>query len=128
MMRMLLLGGALVLSGCVAVAAGAGAGGAIYLSDRGVESVVNASVDKTQAATREAFRNLSITESKAKTEQEAGVEKRALEGTTSDREVTVTIKSQGNGAHVEVVARKSAVTWDKDFARKLLEKIIDGAT
>ena len=30
----------------------------------------------------------------------------------------------GDGAHVEVVARKSAVTWDKEFARNMLERIV----
>jgi len=128
MSRILSLAGAFVVSGCVAVAAGAGAGGAIYLSDRGVESVVKADVSHTEAAARKAFQDLGISENKVKTEQDAGIEKRQLEGSTSDREVTVTIRSEGNGAHVEVIAKKSSVTWDKDFAKRVMEKIVAQST
>lgn len=116
--------GAGLLSGCLVAAAGAGAGAAIHLSDRGAESVVTASVARTYEASREAFRALGITEGKSRTEQDGAVETRELQGSTADRDVTVTVKSEGSGAHVTVVARKSAVTWDKDLARSILEKIV----
>ncbi len=86
--------------------------------------MVTASVDRSYTATREVFQEMSITEGKSTTEQDGDVETRELQGSTTDRDITVTIKSENAGAHVDVVARKSAVTWDKDLARQILEKII----
>ncbi len=113
-----------VAGGCLVAAAGAGAGGAIYLSDRGVESVVTASVDRAFEAARRAFGELQIAEGRTATEREGESERRQLEGSTADRDVTVTVRARGDGSHVEVVVRRSAVTWDKDFARRLLERIV----
>lgn len=110
---------------CVVAAAGAGAGGGIYFTQRGVESVVPASVDRAAAATKQAFAELKIRQTKAQAEQaDNGGEKRELDGTAADRDVTVTITSEGKHTRVQVVAKKSAVTWDKDFARSLLDKIV----
>lgn len=114
----------ILATGCLVAAAGAGAGAAIHLSDRGAESVVTGSVDQAYSATQRVFRDMGITEGKSSSEQEGDVATRQLEGSTTDRDITVTIKSEGTGAHVEVVARKSAVTWDKDLAREILEKIV----
>lgn len=110
--------------GCLVAAAGAGAGGAIYISDRGVESLVAAPVDRTFSAAREAFSELGVTETKTKAEQEGSGEKRELSGETGDREITVSFRTEGSSTRVEVVARRSAVTWDKDFARRIMEEIV----
>jgi Protein of unknown function (DUF3568) len=123
--RYALLSVAALTSGCILAAAGAGAGGAVYVTDRGVESVVTAPVDRTSEAAKQAFGVLNITESRTVTEQEGGAEKRTLQGTNADREVSVNLKSEGTGTHVEVVVKKSAVTWDKDFAREVLRKIVE---
>jgi hypothetical protein len=112
-------------TGCL-VAAAAGAGAAIHLSDRGAESLVTASVDQAYAAAQRVFKDMNITEGKSSSERDGDVETRQLEGSTTDRDITVTIKSEGEGAHVEVVARTSAVTWDKDLARQILERIVAG--
>lgn len=117
----------ILTTGCLVAAAGAGAGAAIHLSDRGAESVVTASVDRTYAVTRQVFQEMSITEGKSSSKTDGDVETRELEGSTADRDITVTIKSEGTGAHVDVVARKSAVTWDKDLAKQILEKIVAAA-
>jgi hypothetical protein len=119
----LLAAAALVSSGCLLAAAGAGAGGAVYVGDRGAESVVPASVDRAFGATKQAFQELNVIEKKTTTVEDEG-ERRELEGVVGDLDVKVTVKTQGDGAHVEVVARKSAVTWDKDFARNMLERIV----
>ncbi|HEV2751839.1 MAG TPA: DUF3568 family protein [Gemmatimonadales bacterium] len=114
-----------LLGACMMAAAGAGAGGGIYLTQRGVESVVPLSVDHAAAATTRAFDELKIHQTKTSTEQDADGEKRELDGTAGDREITVTIKAeQSNSARVQVVAKKSAVTWDKDFARTILDRIV----
>src|SRR5207245_9346928 len=49
-----------VLGACVVAAAGAGAGGGIYLTQRGVECVVAVSVDRAAPATPRAFAELKM--------------------------------------------------------------------
>lgn len=113
------------LGACVVAAAGAGAGGGIYLTQRGVESVVPVTVDRVASATTRAFDELKIHQTKTSTEQESDGEKREIDGTAGDRDISVTIKAeQTNSARVQVVAKKSAVTWDKDFARTILDRIV----
>ena len=113
--------------GCVVAAAGAGAAAAVHLSDRGAETLISADVPKTESATRKAFGDLGITETKARSESSGDSEKRILDGTSPDREITVTISKDGDRSRVEVVAKKSAVTWDKDYAREIIQKIIGNA-
>ena len=116
---------ALLLAGCMVAAAGAGAGGGIYLTQRGVESVVPATVERAAAATTQAFAQLKVRQTKAQVEQGEDGEKREIEGTAGDREVSVTLKAEGaNATRVQVVAKRTAVTWDKEFARSLLDKIV----
>jgi len=106
-------------------AAGTGAGGGIYLTQRGVESVVPATVERAAAATTQAFDELKVRQTKSQVEQGEGGEKREIEGTAGDREVSVTLKPEGtNATRVQVVAKRTAVTWDKDFARSVLDKIV----
>jgi len=118
-------GVALLVAGCFLAAAGAGAGGAIYVTERGVEAVVPASVDRASSATRQAFDQLKIHQTKSESEEREGVEQRHVEGSVRDRDVSVTLKPEGTGsARVQVVAKTSAVTWDKDFARTILDEIV----
>jgi membrane-bound ClpP family serine protease len=116
-----------MLGGCFLAAAGAGAGGAIYVTDRGAEAQVATPVTQTLEAARAAFQEYGITETKSSTEQDGATEKRSLEGKTDDREVGVELRTEGSGTHVNVVVKKTAVTWDKDFAKKILNKIVEGA-
>jgi len=111
-------------SGCVAAAAGAGAAGAIYVLDRGVESTVTTDVANTELAVKRSFRDLGITETRSATDREGGSEKRTLEGKKDDRDVSVSIETAGTGSKVVVIVKRSAVTWDKDMARQIMEKII----
>ena len=115
---------ALALAGCLLAAAGAGAGGAIYVTDRGAEAVIPAGLDRAATATRQAFGQLKIHETKSASEAGEGGEQRHIEGTGRDRDVSVTLKPEGTGStRIQVVAKASAVTWDKDFARQILNKI-----
>jgi uncharacterized protein DUF3568 len=116
---------ALALGACVVAAAGAGAGGGIYLTQRGAESVLPMTIERAAAATRQAFDELKVRETKTTTEQEADGEKREVEGTAGDREITVALKVESpRTTRVQVVAKRSAVTWDKDFARAVLDHIV----
>ena len=122
-----ILGFAAATTGCFLAAAGAGAGGAIYITERGAEAQVASPVNRTLDAVKQAFQEYGITETKSSTEQDGAVEKRSLEGKTSDRDVEVELRTEGSGTHVEVVVKKSAVTWDKDFAKRILNKIVEQA-
>ena len=113
-----------LVGGCVLAAAGAGAGGAVYVSERGAESVVDATVDETLQAARQTFRELGIKETKASTEEAGTGQKRGLWGESDDREITVWMETEGNSTKVDVVAQKSRVTWDKDLAKQILERIV----
>ncbi len=133
-MRITQVGKALLLSavvstaaGCLAAAAG-GVGAGMYYSDRGAESLVAAPLDSAYAAARQAFTDLSITETKTSSEESGASAQRALKGTMPDREITITLTTEGTGTRVEVIASKSAVTWDKDLAKKVLERVIENAT
>jgi hypothetical protein len=112
--------------GCFLAAAGAGAGGGIYLTTRGVESVVPASLDRAAAGTKQAFGELKIRQTKAESQQDAdGGARQQVEGTARERDVTVTLRAEGkNSTRVQVVAKTSALTWDKDFARTILDRIV----
>ena len=116
-----------VLSGCILAAGAAGAGGAVYVTDRGAEAQIAAPVPRAFDAARQAFQEYSITETKTGSSQEGATEKRSLEGKTSDRDVEVELRTEGTGTHVAVVVKKTAVTWDKDFAKKILNKIVEQA-
>jgi hypothetical protein len=111
--------------GCVLAAAGAGAGGAVYVSDRGAESVVSTTVDRTQAAARQTFGEMGIKETKASTEEAGSGQKLGLWGEGDDREITIWMETQNNSTKVSVVAQKSKVTWDKDMAKRILERIVE---
>ena len=116
---------ALGTSACVVAAAGAGAGSAVYVSERSVESQIPAPVDQTSRAVRQAFRDLGVTERKYATETDGGREKRTFDGWTADRDVTVTVTTEGQGSVVNVVARHDTVIWDKKLARSVLQKIVE---
>jgi len=113
-------------SGCVVAAAGAGAGGGIYLTSRGVESVLASPVPSVADATEAAFRELGIERTGLEVDDEDG--RRVLRGEPEEGEpdVTVTLQPEDSGStRVEVTARTSVVTWDKDYARTVIEKIVE---
>src|SRR5689334_6904247 len=94
-----------VAAGCLVAAAGAGAGGGIYFTQRGVESVVPATVDRVATATNQAFAELKIRETKSETQHaDNGGEKREIDGSAADRDVSVSITSEGKTARVQVLA------------------------
>ena len=109
----------LTAGGCLA-AAGAGLGAGIYLSDRGAESLVASPIDRTYAAAQQAFREMGISEEKTVTEPS----ERQLDGKRGDKNIKVTLKSEGTSTRVEVVASEDMVVWDKELAREVLERIV----
>ena len=118
--------GALMLAsveGCFLVAAGAGAGAAVAYTNRGARSVVDGSVDQAFDKSVAAFQQSGITET-GRGVEESGA-KRRLVGMKGETEVTVELnRESASTTNVEVVAKKSAVDYDKDFAKLVLTRIV----
>ena len=111
--------------GCVAAAAGAGAGSAIYLTSRGASSTVKGSVTDVAARTRSVLDGEGITITETKTESEG--DERSFKGTKGDLDVSVDLKRDTpSTTKTEVSARKNLAEWDKDYAKVLLNKIVKG--
>jgi hypothetical protein len=120
----LLLGLAGALPGCLAAAAAAaGAGTGIYLTSRGAESIVNGSVAEVDRRARAVFASEGITITGSKMDNNGDT--RELKGTKGDLDITVSMERQSDTTtKTEVSARKSMVSWDKDYAQQLLSKIV----
>lgn len=109
---------------CIAAAA-AGAAGGVYATSRGVESLVNASVAEAAARSRAVMADMGI----AVTEEhsEKGGDQREFKGKHGDNDVTVQLRRESpTTTKVEVTARKNVAEWDKDFARQVLTRIVEG--
>lgn len=107
---------------CVAAAA-AGAAGAIYATTRGVESLVSVPVDQVATRVPPVMDKLEIVQTGKSTEDTGA--KREFKGTHGDLDVSIQLEQQDSAmTKVEVSARKNVAEWDKDFARTVLEEIL----
>jgi hypothetical protein len=51
----------------------------------------------------------------------------SLGGRSGDEDVSVNLTSSGdNTTHVQVVAKTGTIQWDKDYAQKVLSRIVQG--
>jgi hypothetical protein len=115
---------ALSSSACVAAAAGAGAAGAIYLTSRGAESVVEGSVDDLAGRAKAVMGEMQIVADAESTKE--GGDKREFKGKKGDLDVTVKLERQSpTTTKVEVTAQKNLAEWDKDYAQHILERIVE---
>ncbi len=113
------------VNGCFLVAAGAGAGAAIAYTNRGASAKIPGSVDAAFDKAVAAFSALQIAETGRATADSGATRK--LTGKVADDEITVEItRSSAETANVEVVARKSAVEYDKTRAKDVLDRIVSG--
>ena len=58
------------------------------------------------------------------TQTDNGGEKREIKGNKNGLDITVSMEQQGGATKTEVSARKNLVEWDKDYAQRLLNKIV----
>ena len=113
----------LPMTGCLAAAA-AGAGAGIYLTSRGAESIVEGSPDQIAARARAVMSEEGIVPDASSTE--SGGDRRELKGKKGDLDVTFDIERKSDKTtRVEVAARKNLAEWDKDYAQKLLQRIVE---
>ncbi|NIS64113.1 MAG: hypothetical protein GTO05_02990 [Gemmatimonadales bacterium] len=114
--------GALGVHGCVVAAAGAGAAAGIHVTSQGAEAQVSAGIERTATAVRETFRELGIRQTGESSEQ-SGAE-REFKGEVDDLDVTVKLRTKEGGTQVEVSARRSLASWDKEYARRVVGRIV----
>jgi hypothetical protein len=113
----------LPMTGCLAAAA-AGAGAGIYLTSRGAESIVEGSPDQIAARARAIMSEEGIVPDASSTE--SGGDRRELKGKKGDLDVTFDIERKSDKTtRIEVAARKNLAEWDKDYAQKLLQRIVE---
>jgi Protein of unknown function (DUF3568) len=120
--RALLAAAAWSVSGCLVAAAGGAAGG-VYFTSRGVESLVDGTVDQVAARTEAVMRDMKIVFDASSVEK--GGDKREFKGKNGDRDVTIELERKSpTTTKVEVTARKNLAEWDKDYAREVLSRIV----
>ena len=113
----------LAAGACFLVAAGAGAAGAIAYTNRGATSVVAGSVNQLFDRAGAAFQQAGITETGRSTENSG--QQRKLIGTKGEYEVIAELnRSTDSTTKVEITARKSAVEYDKEMAKDILNRIL----
>lgn len=79
----------------------------------------------TPSATRKALDELKVQQTKSMSEQRQDGEQREIAGAAGARDVSVMLKAQEkNSARVQVVAKTSALPWEKAFARAFVDKIV----
>ena len=113
----------LAAGGCFLVAAGAGAAGAIAYTNRGATSVVSGTVDQVFERAVAAFQQAGITPTGRSTEENGTLRK--LIGTKGEYEVTAELnRSTESTTKVEITAKKSAVEYDKELAKDILNRML----
>lgn len=117
-----LLAVALPSTGCLAAAA-AGAAGGIYLTSRGAESVVQGSVEDVASRAESVMSEMAIVKEGESTDDQG--DKHVLKGKKGTLDVTVEIQRESpTTAQVEVTARENLAEWDKDYAKDVLNRIV----
>ena len=119
----LALAAALLSTGCLAAAA-AGAAGGVYLTSRGAESVIEGSVDDVAARAEAVMDEMGIVKEGESTEDQG--DKHVLKGKQGDLDVNIDINRESpTTTKVEVTARKNLAEWDKDYAKDVVNRIVE---
>lgn len=115
---------AVSVPGCIAAAAAAGAGGAVYVTTRGAESIVQGQPDGLAPRVRSVLEQHQVTITDTRSEN--GGDKQTWEGTAGELTVNVTAERESpTTTKLEVTARKNVADWDKEFAERVLRDIVE---
>jgi hypothetical protein len=114
----------LAVGGCAAVAgAGAGTAAGVAYSDRGAQGDAKGSLQDVSKRAEDVFKQMGIQPTETSTKNAEG--KRELKGKQGDTDVTVQMKSTGKDTtHLEVIARQGTLKWNKDYAKNVLQQIV----
>ena len=111
------LTGALMTSGCLLAAAGAGAGGVFYAKGD-LETRLSATPSQIAAATEKAFKELQITKTSiASSKLDAAI----LGRTATDKKVTVNSKAESD--KLSTISIRVGTFGDKDLSQLIFDKI-----
>jgi len=112
-------------AGCAAAAVGAGAAAGIHLTSQGAEGMASESVSAVATRTRSVLAEEGIT--LRATENEEGGTEMEYRGSKGDMQVHVKLEGRdGGGTLVRTSARTGTASWDKDYARTLVQRITGG--
>ncbi|MFQ5680312.1 MAG: DUF3568 family protein [Gemmatimonadota bacterium] len=113
-------------SGCLVAAAGSGAGGGVYFTSRGVQSVIAAPVENVATATDQTFDHFGIQQTELVVKKNGARREFTGKPARGDPEVVVTLRRKdATSTKVKVTARTGLVTWNKEYARDVIEKIVE---
>jgi hypothetical protein len=113
---------ALLAAGCVTAAvAGAGAAAGIHMTGNNATSMVQGSLAAVDARTQAVLSEMGVQVEERKQETD-GFE---YEGSAQGMEIHVELDDMGDGTtQVRASARKSPVEWDNDYARDIVQRIV----
>jgi len=121
--QLLLLLAVATVPGCIAAAAAAGAGGAVYVTTRGAEAVVEGQPASLEPRIRGALTHYNVSVTGTSTEN--GGDKQSWEGKAGDLEVSVTAERQSpTTTKLTVTAKRNVADWDKEFAEQVLQRVV----
>jgi len=121
--QLLLLLAVATVPGCIAAAAAAGAGGAVYVTTRGAEAVVEGQPASLEPRIRAALTHYNVSVTGTSTEN--GGDKQSWEGKAGDLEVSVTAERQSpTTTKLTVTAKRNVADWDKEFAEQVLQRVV----
>jgi hypothetical protein len=112
-----------LFSGCIVAAAGAGAAAGVYLSDRGASSLVEGTLPQVDARAQAAMRSLSIEVTETRAASDGS--RREYRGRTAEVDVVLELESRGGSTQVSATAKRSAVEWDREYARRLVQRVVE---
>ena len=111
----------LVVNGCASAGADMGVAGPVSLTERGASSTVEASLEQASERTRRAFSAMGIRMKEVETRDH----ERTFKGVTRTLDVTAELDRNEQGVtRIEVTARRNAESWDREFAQRVLSRIV----
>ena len=111
-----------------AAAAGAGAGAAYYLTNRGAEGMATGSFDQVTQNALAVMDRMGIERTDPDVNEQDGDE-RELKGRYQDMDVVIELERRTDtNTLVQVTAKKSEVNYEKDFAQRVVQEIVEFST
>ena len=121
---MMAVAGACLTTGCVVAALGGGALAGVHVTSQGAEADVESNIQGTEGRVRAAFRQMGI-EMTGEASQDSGRE-REFKGSVDDLEITVSLETRDHGTHIDASARRNLASWDREYAERLVARIVGG--
>ena len=118
------MAGACLTSGCLVAAVGGGALAGIHVTSQGAEAAVESDIQGTEGRVRAAFRQMGI-EMTGEASVDSGRE-REFKGSVDELEITVSLETRDHGTHIEASARRSFASWDREYAERVVARIVGG--